>query len=1052
VWVHGLHIEEPPVPAEGCKAVAMANRSVKVTQVDVAIGEVPADAVGSLVAQNLAVKGFCVLNPGFDDAALERAQGDTKELDFYQVNAHVADGLLGPEGSSLVADLDSDLDDEARKEGENLRAMDHAMTRMGYILEPYFDDIGLNITHRSAAVLHQTGQAEEETPCLTELEVSKWQSQFIRHKLMAVIFLGPMTGSLELQPFGALDAEPYEVKTPPGTLVILRPDWMSHRHSAPGANFAISSFYMADVLGRWAPDGGYILTPAAKAIDDWTLQRLRSLKEMEDFGKPSWDPEVPEGWRKAMNHSFRKGQQSGLGGVAMHSASTYDPDAWFQSTSAAVDFAVEVPVERWNHQDHYDPDPDSWMRGKTSCRHGCFMEGAELFDNKFFNLSPNEARGLDPHQRCLLEQGYNALAHMGRTKKNLMNSPVGVYVGCGTDDWLFRQDSGRLGGFSGNFCMYSGRFAFCLGCKGPAITVMNDSASGLTAIKLGAESVQKKGLAVSNDAAVAVGVHLMLAPMFWSGHSMKGWLATEGRCLTFNSSAGGYIRGDGCSAVALRGATKIVDGKVTVDEKDSFLGIVSGVCQTFNGRQASMSTPHGPSQQEALVQAVSNCGISPLDVDCIEAFGSGNFLGDAVEIMALWRGLRGETEQLPLCFTATKSSMGNQIECGGVASFMRIIFSGQWGHVTPNLHLRQVNPHLELFEEPIMIVTECLSLPYRSCYSGAMTQGYGGTNICCMGWATMDSEKVPRPPPRQRQELLFWPGGGGELEADMMPRRSDTYCIAGTWSRWEEVVRMKPEGNGQYSYAVTLGENKWEQFQIWLDGDPNRVLHPGGPKMPQGSPVLGPDTEVTGGGEAALSGSAPTWLVDGRRPPTDGHSLPLALKGLTHAGATEAEAFQEEEGQPGDQYRVVLHVSGRWRMVTWERMNMRSSVPVPTGTYYVACSWDDWELRELQQDPSDPSRFSTEVRMMVDVGEFQVLRNRDWNQVFYPNPYTETNDVLGPDDGGEGRTWCIDGRAGDRFSIEFRRSFKDGQEQRQVYFEHRGNEPLSIAERWARAS
>jgi len=1024
--------------------------SPKAGQVDIVIGEVPADAVGSQVAQDLVIKGFCVLSPGFEEAALKKAQEDAAALDFYQVNSLVADGLLGPEGSSWVADLDSDLDDESRKDGEHLRAMDHAMTRIGYILEPYFDSIGFNITHRSSAVLHQAGEAEEKTPDLTEAAVSKWQSQFLRHKLMAIIFLGPKAGSLVLQPFGALEAEPYEVKTLPGTMVLLRPDLMAHRHVATGHCLAISSFYMSEVVGKQVPQGGYFLTPAAKAIEDWTWQRLRTLKEAQDFGQPTWDPEIPDGWRKAMNHSFSKGQQSGIGGIALHAPSAYEPDSWFQVMSSGVDYAEAVPVIRWNHAEHYDPDPESWMRGKTACRHGCFMDGAELFDNRFFNLSPAETRNLDPHQRTLLEQGYTALNQMGRTKKNLMNSPVGAYIGCGTDDWLFRLDRGSLGGINTNFAMYSGRFAFCLGCKGPAITVMNEAATGLVVIKLAAESVQKKGRAVSNDASVAVGVHLILTSFWWPSHSMSGWLAWAGRCMSFDATADGYIRGDGCGAVAIKGSTKIVDGKLMKEEKDTFLGVVPGACQTFNGRQASMNTPHGPSQQEALVTAISNCGISPLDVDCVEAYGSGNFLGDAVEVQALWRGLRGESERQPLCLLGTKSSNGNQIECSGVSSFLRVMYQAQWGMMMPNLHMRQVNPHLDLFEEPIMVVNECITMPFRSAYSAAMAQGHGGTNICVMCWATMDGGKVPPPPRLKQRELMYWPGGGGELEPDSMPKRRDTYCIAGTWSRWKQAAQMTPEAEGEYAFVVTLGENRWEQFQIWLDGDPGRVLHPGGPKMPQGSPVMGPDTEVRGGGEAALSGSAPTWAIDGRRPADAGASLPLAYRGLTDTG--EATSSQTQAGWPGDQYRVALQVAGKWRNVVWEKLPTRSAVPVPTGTYHVVCSWEDWAPRKLQPDQDEPGRYTAEVRMPVDVGDFQILRDEDWSQVFYPDPEArigEAASVQGPDERGEGLFWCISGRAGDRFRIEFRRSFEDDQEQRQVHFERIGHEPLTAAERWA---
>ena len=65
---------------------------------------------------------------------------------------------------------------------------------------------------------------------------------------------------------------------------------------------------------------------------------------------------------------------------------------------------------------------------------------------------------------------------------------------------------------------------------------------------------------------------------------------------------------------------------------------------------------------------------------------------------------------------------------------------------------------------------------------------------------------------------------------------------------------MEDEGDGVYGYTVTLGDNCWELFQIWLDGDETQVLHPGQPKAPKGAAVEGPDAV----------GGASHWLIDGR--------------------------------------------------------------------------------------------------------------------------------------------------------------------------------------------
>jgi len=1026
--------------------MAVRRRATK-GQFDLVLSEVAPEAVGSLICQSLAVKGFCVVNPGFDEGVLEKATSEAGDMEFYQVNAAIADGLLGAEGSSSIADLESHLPEEERIEGDSLKAMDHTMTRMGYLLEPYIDRIGFDMTHRSRAVLNRSGEAEEETPPLNEIEVSKWQQQFIRHRLMVIIFLGPKLGNLELEPFNTDDAQPYQVKTVPGTMVILRPDTLAHKHSAPGASYALSSFYMTGPVGKRAPDGGWKLTPAAKQIEDWMFRRLKTLKEMEDFGNATWDPEIPDGWRKAMNHTYKKGQTSGIAGIGLHFIGTYDIDDFFKSTTVGVDLASEVPIVRWNHDDVYDPDPESWKRGKANCRHGGFMDGTELFDNKFFNLSPNEARQLDPHQRLILEQGYNALADMGFKKKNLMNAAGGVYIGCGTDEWAFHTGRQGPGGVTGQLCMYSGRFSFCLGLKGPAITLTTEAASGLSATYIGAESVMKKGLAVSNDFAISIGVHILLAPMWWSSHCMNGWYSPEGRCMSFNSSANGYVRGDGCGAVGFKPATHVVDSKVVANEKDEFIGTVAGAMMNTNGKVASLTTPHGPGQQEAVVQAIKNAGISPLEVEMVQGSFNGKFLDDAIEVNTMWRAHRSDINKDPICMGAIKTQSLNQVECSGITAFLTNIYAANYGKMSPNLHLRQNNPHVDPFEQPIMFTNECLTTPYRSVYSGTMSIGFGGTNVFVVGWASMDNLKAPPSAAPRETQVVFWPGGGGQLEGDTLPRRRDFYTIVGSWSKWEIPEKMENEGEGIYGFTVTLGENRYEQFQIWLDGEGNRALHPGGSKMPAGSAVLGPDEEAEGGTEVCRSGMANTWMIDGRDNLVTYGRKDEAVKALTDGGKTESIMVGgTEAGVPGTQYRVTLEVSGRFRMVTWEKLPSTSS-EIPASTYYVTGSSNNWDLDEMTET-AEPGIYTYEVKLQVSFVDFLIVRDKDWGQLFYPNPDgTDEEKVLGPDDLGGDFSWRIVGKPGDKFKIQFQRILDDSKDKSLISWQHIGHEPTTMAQR-----
>mmetsp|Transcript_44051 Transcript_44051/g.136125 ORF Transcript_44051/g.136125 Transcript_44051/m.136125 type:complete len:1033 (+) Transcript_44051:64-3162(+) len=1010
-------------------------------QFDVDLVELPPEALGPLIVQGLAIKGFCVLNPRLEPRLLDSAVREAEGLAFEQVSAEVAEGLLGPEGSAGIAELQFEAEGREAEDG-GLRAVERVVTRLGDLLQPYVGLVDCNFSYRSLAVVHRAGEAEEAAPPLHEAEVSKWQAQFIRHRLMAVIFLGPETGSLVLEPFDTEDAEPYEMRTAPGTMVLLRADAVSHRHSALGDAYALSSFYMTDALRKRAPEGGRRLVPAARAIEEWTFLRLWDLKVTEEV-----EADVPEVWQRAANHAYHRGPLTGISGVGVHQTAAYDMDEWFCAGSAGPDYAREVPFTRWNHEEYYDPDRESWRLGKTYCRHGNFMDGLELFDNKFFNLSVEESRDLDPHQRQILEQGYNALAHMGRTKKDLMNANGGVYVGCETDEWTgcapgaqgFRSVSNQL-------CMFCGRVSFCLNLKGPAMTLSTEGASGLTASCIAAESVQRRGPAAPLDFALAIGVSLMLSPAVWATHSMHGWLSKEGRCLSFDASADGYVRGDGCVALAMKGVLPGVEAEVAPNDGEEFLGSIAGARTNHNGQAASLTAPHGPSQQECVAQAIRSAGVRPADVECVEAHALGNLLGDAVELSSHSRAHRHGAAEEPLCLMSAKSSVANQVEAGGTTGLVKAIYAARWGRMLPSLHLRRSSPHAEAFQEPLLLLSESADFQRWSCYAGVMARGLGGTNAHVVTWGMAKSARAAPPPPEERPQLAYWPGGGGRLEGELAPRASGAYFIVGSWTRWEEPQQMEREGEGEYGFTVTLGENRWEQFQIWLDGDASRALHPGEPRMPQGWPVRGPGLELEGGVEALRSGTAPTWIIDGRGGLAGYERRPGALLSLTEQPGEGAEALVDAEsltlgtteaGQPGDQYRVLLQVTGKWRMVTWEKLPaLEQALPplVPPGTYYLAGSWSDWALEEMHSDPSSPGLFTAEVRLPAEgIGDFQVVRDRDWSQVFYPNPdaaMEEPDSVLGPDDLGFDLAWRMEGAPGDTFQVRFQRTHEAGVESR----------------------
>jgi len=166
----------------------------------------------------------------------------------------------------------------------------------------------------------------------------------------------------------------------------------------------------------------------------------------------------------------------------------------------------------------------------------------------------------------------------------------------------------------------------------------------------------------------------------------------------------------------------------------------------------------------------------------------------------------------------------------------------------------------------------------------------------------------------------------------------------------------------------------------------------------------------------------------------------------------------------GDQYRIRLRVAGRFRTVDWERLEDRAGIAAKSsvasgngtsgGTYFVVGTWNCWTFEEMDTDEATPGMFHADVRMLRNSEEFQIVRNRDWNQVFYPSFGSKDmtdgspNQVLGPDFvPGGGWNWEINGRPGDICRVEFRRLREAGFDQRTVSWHRTGRVLLGTADK-----
>lgn len=888
--------------------------------------------LGQALATELGYKGFCTVDVGLSDMLMKVVHEDITSLrkagKFYVPPHQVKLGLLGTSGSGQIAELEMEPE-ETRKLGEGLLCLDESMDRVAMELSPFVDQLGFDFSHRTPSIIHQhvrSSDRDDGTP-LVEKEVTKWLTQFTRHKVMIIIFLGPGSGILDLKPIWEFEADEFSLPVKPGMVVILRPDVLSHTFASDGGAeaFATSNFLlMGRPLRRHTPMAKMI--PPAMELDNWVGDRIRDMKDSETQDS-EWNPEIPREWQLFMNHTYFKAQGAVIAvrGIAGRFPNSWDTDSWFTGFPQATDYAIEVPITRWDHKAYFDADPDGWKDMKVYCQHGCFTDGVDLFDPRIFGISPAEAKTIDPNQRMVLETGYDALCRSGYKKNQLMNMAAGMYAGFGTTEWDFTQaekDDGAFGATGVAAAIVSNRLSFCLGMKGPSMTIDTEASSSMTALYMAVEGVQKKGRGHATELSLAQGVHLMLAPVWWPSQCASGWLAKEGRTMSFNATADGFVRCDSSVGCVLKPLTEPVDGARTDirDEDQSFVGVLASCVMNHNGAAASLTAPNGAAEQENVADAIKDAQISILDVDSVEAHAQGGFLADAVELGSLVRAHRLADSIEPLLLTAMKTNCGNSIEASGMAAFFRTLVGGERGYFMPSVHLNQLNPHIVDYDAmPYQIATECCEYKLLSSFAGTMSRGFGGTNVCAISFCQVDEMRFPEQDAPGDADLVFWPGGGGKKQ------KAKLYTIRGSFNKWEVAEPMVLAADDSWSYTLTLGEAGFEEFQILLDDNVKKVLHPEWPYSKQDAAIQGPEPcDGLEGGQ--------NWIIDGRGDYVEGwfsHSEVnpdadiLEYDVDNNGRELVKQAFfvsSQDSGSPGDKYKVVLKLAGKWRSVMWKKL------------------------------------------------------------------------------------------------------------------------------------
>lgn len=417
-------------------------------------------------------------------------------------------------------------------------------------------------------------------------------------------------------------------------------------------------------------------------------------------------------------------------GMACRFAGAPDVESFWRLIRDGRDGVTEVPADRWNVDDFYDP---AGGPGKSTTRRGAFVDGIDLFEPTFFGVTPREAARMDPQQRMLLEVAWNTLENAGWPADKIAGAACGVYVGIGGADYgkapihaadYFKLIDAHVG--TGNaLSIASNRVSYVLDLKGPSLSVDTACSSSSLAIHLAVQSLRSG----ESDAALAGGVNAILTPETTIAFSQAHMLAPEGRCRSYDADASGYVRGEGCALVMLK---RLDDAQ---RDGDHIHGVILGTAVNQDGRTPGIAAPSVHQQQACLYSALADAGLTPDDVDYVEGHGTGTPLGDPIELQALGQVFRARRDDAPpLWVTSVKANIGHTETVSGVAGLIKTLLLLRHEQVPAQLHLQKLNPHAGLEGSRVEPLTAPRRWPSRLAaggrrrVAGVSSFGFGGAN------------------------------------------------------------------------------------------------------------------------------------------------------------------------------------------------------------------------------------------------------------------------------------------------------------------------------------
>ncbi len=355
----------------------------------------------------------------------------------------------------------------------------------------------------------------------------------------------------------------------------------------------------------------------------------------------------------------------------------------------------------------------------------------EYFDAAFFGIAPREAEMMDPQHRLFLELSWTALENAGYNPESVPG-PVGVFAGAGFNSYMvmkltldpsfITQENALQHLFNNDKDYVATRTSYKLNLRGPSVNVQSACSTSLVATHLACQSL----LSGESDMVLSGGIALRVPQNAGYWYQQGSIFSKDGHCRAYDADANGTVSGNGGGVVVLK---RLEDAQ---RDGDRIYAVIKGTAINNDGSgKVGFTAPSVQGEAAAIQSAQAIAEISPDTVRYVEGHGSGTALGDPIEIEALTKVFRKQTDHVQYCaISSAKSNIGHLDTAAGMAGLIRATMSVDRAQILPNANFNHPNPRIDFASSPFYVPQELKPWPEDdySRRAGVSSFGIGGTN------------------------------------------------------------------------------------------------------------------------------------------------------------------------------------------------------------------------------------------------------------------------------------------------------------------------------------